>query len=78
MLACGSNDECQARNGTGCCTGCGNDWIGIRKDAAASLQKLFCDGEQDDGCPECGPSLPAGSVVCKAGVCAVGEPTPID
>jgi hypothetical protein len=71
VTACTTSEECQLRNGTGCCEGCsaGGDLVSVRADG--SLEKLVC-GEILPPCLACVPTIPSDARAnCSAGHCGV-------
>ncbi len=71
---CTVAEDCQLRNGLGCCTCTGQDsWVGIAKATASDLEKVLC--EQGQACAECAAVPPPGLVAqCDQGHCAARLP----
>jgi len=69
VSACTTSNDCQLRNGTSCCEGCGvasvYDLTAVASGANPSLVELVCVPE--GGCPPCLPEYPPeASSVCGA------------
>jgi hypothetical protein len=77
LTTCTQNSQCVLRAGTGCCAGCGSDWVAVRDDG--SFTQWACNGLELP-CDACAGAPPPGLVAwcAPSGHCetAMQMPTP--